>query len=131
MAPNARVAAAVASRDVIGGEVFRGNPELQRSLIRNADVRWEWYPNPGEVVSVAAFGKQFDDPIERVYRATSNTSAPVIEFVNADEAVNWGVELEARKGLAFLGDRLRALSVFSNVTLMLIVSGIVGLKLAS
>ena len=31
------------------------------SLIRNFDARWEWYPAPGEIFSVALFGKQFDE----------------------------------------------------------------------
>jgi TonB-dependent receptor len=98
------------------GEVVRGNAALRRTLIRNADVRWEWYPNPGEALSVAAFAKQFDDPIERIYRLTSGTRGTTFE--NADGAVNYGLELEARKGLGFLSPRLVGVTVFSNLTLM-------------
>ena len=98
------------------GEVVRGNAALRRTLIRNADVRWEWYPNPGEALSVAAFAKQFDDPIERIYRLTSGTRGTTFE--NADGAVNYGLELEARKGLGFLTHRLVGVSIFSNLTLM-------------
>ena len=114
--PEYREIAAVASRDVIGGEVFRGNPDLRRSLIRNADVRWEWYPNPGEVLSVAAFGKQFDDPIERVFRGTSGTR--ITTFQNAKSAINYGLELEMRKQLGTLVDALTPWTVFTNATLM-------------
>src|SRR5690606_37071967 len=86
------------------------------TLIRNADFRWEWYPSPGEVLSLAVFAKRFDSPIERVYRATSGTS--LVTFVNADGAENLGIELEARKRLGFVADPLDALTLFTNVTLM-------------
>jgi outer membrane receptor protein involved in Fe transport len=98
------------------GEIVRGNADLQRTLIQNADVRWEWYPNPGEALSMAVFAKRFDDPIERVYRGTSGTR--VTSFENAESAFNYGVELEARKGLGFLSDGLVGVALFSNVTLM-------------
>lgn len=98
------------------GEVVKGNASLRRTLIQNADVRWEWYPNPGEALSAAVFAKRFDDPIERVYRLTSGTRSTTFE--NADGAVNYGVELEARKGLGFLAERLAGVAVFSNITLM-------------
>jgi outer membrane receptor protein involved in Fe transport len=62
------------------------------------------------------FGKQFDSPIERVYRATSGTS--LVTFVNADAAENVGVELEARKRLGFVADGLESLTMFTNLTVM-------------
>jgi len=114
--PEYREIAAVASRDVIGGEVFRGNPELRRSLIQNADVRWEWYPNSGEVLSLGVFAKRFDDPIERVYRGTSGTR--VTTFENAVRALNYGAELEVRKQLGGVADALAPVTVFTNATLM-------------
>ena len=58
--PEYRELADVQYRDVIGGENVAGNPDLKRTLIRNADVRWEWYPQDGEIVSVAFFAKQFE-----------------------------------------------------------------------
>jgi hypothetical protein len=114
--PEYRELANVQYRDVLGGDNVRGNPDLVRTLIRNADARWEWYPEPGEVLSLGVFAKQFDAPIERVYRATSGTS--LVTFVNAAGADNIGVELEARKRLGFVTDPLEALTAFANVTLM-------------
>ncbi|MGH7449277.1 MAG: TonB-dependent receptor domain-containing protein [Longimicrobiales bacterium] len=114
--PEYRELANVQFREVLGGENVRGNPDLQRTLIRNADARWEWYPNPGEVLSLGVFAKQFDAPIERVYRATSGTS--LVTFVNADAADNIGVELEARKRLGFVADGLESFTMFTNLTLM-------------
>ncbi|MHB1225170.1 MAG: TonB-dependent receptor domain-containing protein, partial [Gemmatimonadaceae bacterium] len=114
--PEYRELAEVQYRDVIGGENVLGNPALRRTLIRNADVRWEWYPDAGEVLSVGVFAKRFEDPIERVYLATSGTR--MVTFVNARAANNVGVELEARKNLGFVADALMPLTVFSNLTLM-------------
>ncbi len=114
--PEYRELAPVQFRDVIGAENVMGNPDLVRSRIVNADVRWEWYPERGELLSVALFGKRFDKPIEQVFLGTSGTR--MLSFANAREAVNYGIELEARKSLRFLADALEPLTLFSNVTLM-------------
>lgn len=114
--PEYREIVPIASRDVIGGEQFRGNPALRRTLIQNADVRWEWYPDIGEVLSVGVFAKRFQDPIERVYRGTSGTR--VTTFENASGARNYGAELEVRKDLGFLGAALSPFTAFSNLTVM-------------
>ena len=114
--PEYRELAPVMYRDVIGAENVRGNPDLQRALIKNFDARWEWYPAAGEVLSIALFGKMFENPIERVYLGTSGTK--VVTFLNAEGATNYGVEIEARKGLGFIGDRFENLTTFVNATMM-------------
>src|SRR5690606_28138294 len=114
--PEYRELAPILYRDVIGGEALIGNASLTRTRITNADVRWEWYPKPGEVLSVAAFAKDFDDPIERVYLATSGTR--INTFVNAEGASNYGIEIEFRKRLGTFSETLEPLSVFANATLM-------------
>ncbi|MGH7520710.1 MAG: TonB-dependent receptor domain-containing protein [Gemmatimonadales bacterium] len=107
--PEYRELSGVQYRDLVFGLNVQGNPGLRRALIQNFDARWEWYPSPAEVISVAAFGKHFDDPIERIIVGT--TGANTISFVNAAGATNYGVELEARKQL---GD----VTLFANTTLM-------------
>lgn len=114
--PEYRELSPIIARDVVGGDDIAGNPDLQRTNVTNADVRWEWYPNAGEVLSLGAFSKNFTNPIERVYRASS--SARQIVYVNADKAEDYGIELEMRKQLDFLAQSLSPLSVFSNVTVM-------------
>ena len=114
--PEYREIVPIASRDVIGGEQFIGNENLKRTLIQNADVRWEWYPDAGEIVSVGAYAKRFDAPIERIYRGTSGTR--VTTFENAEKADTYGLELELRKRLGFVSGALEPLTFFSNVTLM-------------
>ncbi len=114
--PEYRELAPLRFRDVIGGDNIEGNASLIRSLIRNVDLRWEWFPTRTEVFSVSVFGKQFENPIERVYLATSGTR--VVTFQNAESATNYGVELEARTGLAKLASALENVSLFTNATLM-------------
>jgi outer membrane receptor protein involved in Fe transport len=80
-------------------------------------MRWEWYPQTGEVLSVGLFAKKFDLPIERVYRAAGSGTRTVF-YTNAKNADNLGVELEARKNLGFIADGFTPFSLFSNVTVM-------------
>ncbi len=114
--PEYRELAPVTFRDVLGGVSVTGNDKLVRSLINNYDLRYEIFPNSGEVLSIGVFAKQFDAPIERVESATSG--AYQARFQNALRATNVGVELEARKELGFLGEWARAFTGFSNVTVM-------------
>jgi len=114
--PEYRELAPVTFRDVLGGVSVTGNDKLVRSMINNYDVRYEIYPNSGEVFSIGVFAKQFDRPIERVESATSG--AYQARFQNALRATNVGVELEARKQLSFLGQWAQAFTGFSNVTVM-------------
>lgn len=82
--------------DVVGGRAVVGNPELQRALIRNVDLRWEWFPGASEVIAASVFYKDFEDPIERVVQATAQLRT---SYENALGATNAGVELEARREL--------------------------------
>ncbi|MES2523777.1 MAG: TonB-dependent receptor [Gemmatimonadota bacterium] len=114
--PEYRELAPITFRDVLGGVSVTGNDKLVRSLINNYDLRYEYFPNSGEVLSIGVFAKQFDKPIERVESATSG--AYQARYQNAVSATNVGVELEARKQLGFLGAWLSPFSGFTNVTIM-------------
>lgn len=82
--------------DIVGGRAVVGNPDLERSLIRNVDVRWEWFPGAAEVIAASVFVKNFSQPIERFVEPTAQLRT---SFTNAESARNIGLELEARKGL--------------------------------
>ncbi len=79
-----------------------GTPDLKRSSILNADVRYEWYPKAGEVISVGAFYKQFTDPIELRLNSASVATRRQYQFQNAVSADLYGAEFEIRKSLSFL-----------------------------
>lgn len=84
--------------DVVGGRETRGEPTLERALIDNYDLRWEWYPAPMESVSLGGFVKTFQDPIES-YVVASIASRQ--SYTNARGATNKGIELDFRKSLGF------------------------------
>jgi outer membrane receptor protein involved in Fe transport len=77
---------------------LRGNPSLQIADITNADAKWEWFPNPGEVLSLGAFYKYFDSPIEQVFFAAASS---LYSYQNAESGYLYGAELSARKRLDF------------------------------
>lgn len=114
--PEYRELSPVLFREVIGFDNVKGNENLTRALVQNYDLRWEFYPNRAEIISIGVFAKRFDNPIERIYQGTSGTR--IITYVNAKSAENYGVELELRKELAPLGAMFRTLSVAANATVM-------------
>ena len=104
-----------------------GSPNLQRSSILNADVRYEWYPKAGEIVSLGAFYKNFTDPIELRLNSASVATRRQYQFQNAEKASLYGVEAEYRKNLSFISSGAAWLEklyfngnvsvIFSEVTL--------------
>lgn len=78
----------------------RGNPNLQTPRIHNFDLRWEYYPTPAELVSVALFHKYFDNPIETLFVPGAGTGgAKNFTYGNADHAISQGIEIEIKKTL--------------------------------
>jgi TonB-dependent receptor len=76
-----------------------GNPNLKTANIHNVDIRWEYYPTPSEFISFGTFFKYFDNPIETNIKNGADNA--VFEYNNADNAQNYGVEIEIRKSLAY------------------------------
>ncbi|MDO5510864.1 MAG: outer membrane beta-barrel protein [Weeksellaceae bacterium] len=75
--------------------IVTGNPNLQNADIHNIDLRYEWYPSTVETISIGAFYKHFNNPIENILQiVTENRS---MTFDNGDYARNFGAELEIRK----------------------------------
>lgn len=81
-----------------------GNPSLQPAYIHNLDLRYEWYPSGGESFSVALFYKRFDSPIEWTYTVNGGTDL-TYSNKNAKAANNFGIEIDFRKTLDFIGLR--------------------------
>ncbi len=79
-----------------------GNDTLKRGSINNYDVRYEFYPKAGEVMSLGVFYKGFTDPIELLLNEASNGSNRLYRFTNASKANLFGIEAEIRKSLSFL-----------------------------
>lgn len=78
-----------------------GNPDLKTAHIQNVDLRYEFYPSANEAISVALFYKRFDNPIEWTY--IDNGGSYIYTYENAKQADNYGIELDIRKSLDFIG----------------------------
>lgn len=113
--PTFRELAPYVTFSFVGDYLFKGNSDLKRTLITNYDVRWEWFPNPGEIVAVSGFYKNFEHPLENVIRIDIGNNAASIQ--NVDQGMVYGVELEARKRLDFI-DPLRHFLISTNFTLV-------------
>lgn len=93
--------------DFVTDYTVRGNKDLQRSLITNADVRYEIFPSAGQIFSISGFYKDFKKPIEQ-----TNGGNKDFGFQNADKATDYGAEIELRKKLDFLDEQ----GTFKNFT---------------
>ncbi len=94
--------------DYISKRVMQGNPDLKRSRNTNIDLKYEFFPGSGEIISVSGFYKYFKLPIEQI---VSSGSVRNITFQNAESARTSGFEVEFRKKLSFLGQG----SFFNNL----------------
>jgi hypothetical protein len=108
--PNMREMAPYFSFEFVGGFLNNGNPFLQRTLIDNYDLRYEWFPNVGELIAVSVYYKDFENPIERAIVTANNE----IRFLNAPSAWLVGAEFELRKNV---GNLVNSISGLDSKTL--------------
>jgi hypothetical protein len=114
--PEYRELSPVSYYEVLGGATVFGNPGLRRTVVHNADLRWEWFPHTDEVVSVGLFAKRFADPIELILVAT--TGGLTRTYVNGRSAKSYGLEAEARRSLEMVNRRLASVYVMGNAAIV-------------
>ncbi|WP_169316162.1 TonB-dependent receptor [Mucilaginibacter paludis] len=110
--------------DAIQGGLVVGNPSLINQSTQNYDFRWEYFPNPGEVIAVSVFGKRIKNQLYKVFSLQTNGLAatypeyPTIRFENDPNIGKvWGIELEIVKDLGKVWDPLKNLFIGSNLML--------------
>jgi TonB-dependent receptor len=108
--PEQRELAALTLYDFELNSAVQGNPDLVRTKVSNVDLRYEIYPRSGEVFTVGAFYKYFDRPIEQ----NLQQGGAIFEFQNPEKANAYGLELEIRKRLDFVGEGLKNFTVQAN-----------------
>jgi TonB-dependent receptor len=79
------------------GMAVSGNPDLKRSIIRNTDLRWEYYVRKGELIAFTAFYKNISNAIESTFDPSASNYEVI--FFNSKEAQLYGFEIEAKKEL--------------------------------
>ena len=93
---------------------------LRQSVTDNYDLRLEWFPRAGEVISIGAFYKEFTDPVELVTKMTSDQQNFYMYSVNLEKATAKGLEFNIRKSLGFTapGTFLENLYLGGNATII-------------
>ena len=105
----------VLQQEYLGGPIFIGNPELVMSSLDNYDLRLDYTPHEGWLVSASGFYKSVADAIEYAqFEAPQGfvyTSA-----VNYPDGEMLGGELEVRVQARNIDERLDGLSFGVNAT---------------
>ncbi|MDN5349363.1 MAG: hypothetical protein PWQ54_759 [Bacteroidales bacterium] len=109
--------------DPISNRIFNGSlyeypdwdGKLVETRIDNLDIRWEWFLEAGQMVSLSGFYKKFDKPIELVRIPTQQTSTEY-QARNVGDGQLYGFEFELRKDFGFIANALKALSFSGNFT---------------
>jgi hypothetical protein len=114
--PEFRELAGTGFWDFIKYEMIGGNPDLQRSLVHNFDVRFEMFPDAGELIAVSYFHKNIHGAIEEhvtfgSYASRTWTNSPGV-------AENKGWEFELRKSFGFLGEFWKRFSISGNYSII-------------
>lgn len=93
-----------------------GNPNLKQSRTTNLDLSYAIYPSAGQVFSVSAFYKDFENPIEQTLQL--GTSGRTFGYTNSGSATLFGVELEVRRPLNFIHESLSNFTFSTNASVM-------------
>ncbi|HEX8013796.1 MAG TPA: TonB-dependent receptor, partial [Flavobacterium sp.] len=99
------------------GTSMRGNQDLVNSDNYNVDLKYEFFPTSKEMFAVGLFGKKMDNPIERTFTANAAGSM-IITYLNSDDAVLYGAEIEFIYDLGRLTKTFNDLSLGFNTSLM-------------
>jgi outer membrane receptor protein involved in Fe transport len=120
--PTFRELAFVSTDDPISGRTFKGNPSLEPSLIDNYDARFDWNLSEKEILAVSVFYKVLENPIQQTRGSPNikigNESYATHEttFLNSDEAILYGLELEAKISLGRFWEDMDWFKIGSNLT---------------
>jgi TonB-dependent receptor len=101
--------------EYLGGDVFIGNPDLGMSALDNYDIRIDYTPYTGGLVSLSYFYKDITDPIEYVQKVAANVGVYTTPQ-NYPKGKLDGFEIELRQQVGHFWDLLEGLSVGANAT---------------
>ncbi len=110
--PSFRELAPYASFDFVGDFILVGNPNLQRSLTTNFDLRWEFFFSRSEKVAFSLFYKDIKGAIERIDNPIA--ANPEINFRNLDKTKVYGAEVEIKTNLLHVWHRLEHVFISAN-----------------
>lgn len=98
--------------------VVLGNQDLKNSESYNLDLKYELFTDKSEMIAVGLFGKQINDPIERIFIPTASSGGQITTYDNSEQATLFGAELEFILQLSRLSNYLENFSFGFNTSLM-------------
>ena len=100
------------------GKSELGNKNLKDSENLNVDFKYEVFPSNNELFAVGVFGKQINDPIERVFIAGAGGSGQLTTYRNSKQATLFGAEIELLLQLSRVSKSLSNFSFGFNTSIM-------------
>lgn len=110
-----RELAPILQQEFVGGPIFIGNPFLEVASVKNYDLRGDWRPYPGGLISVSWFRKDITNPIEFV-QADADFSFTTARNYPEGKLTGW--EFEIRQDLGHFSRKLTGLKVGANATVI-------------
>lgn len=115
--PDLREVSPATYLDPLTGFPIAGTPGIRTTQVTHYDLRWEWYREAGNNLSIALFYKDMEAPIESV-QSPAQDGPPLIRIANAESGEVYGVEIEFLQGLEVFGKGIwDNLFVSGNITL--------------
>lgn len=95
----------------------RGNPNLQRALADNFDLRYELFPGASEQLLVGAFYKKIKNPIEYTFQPDATRGQDIFYTPgNFGTANNYGAEVDYIKYFSKIGVKANYTYTHSRIT---------------
>lgn len=100
--PDLREVSSATYIDPLTNFPIAGTPGVKTTAITNFDLRWEWYREAGNNLSIGLFYKDMENPIESV-QSPAQDGPPLIRIANAESGEVYGIEMEFLQGLEVFG----------------------------
>ncbi|MEX1024615.1 MAG: TonB-dependent receptor [Planctomycetota bacterium] len=104
----------VLQSEYVGAPIFSGNPDVELARLENYDLRLDYEPKPGSLISASWFRKDISGAIETVQRIIGDFQYTTV--TNYPSGLLTGYEVEVRQDLARIFDRFDGWSVGGNAT---------------
>lgn len=95
---------------------YYGNTKLVNCYINNIDLRYEFFPSNGDMITIGGFYKHFQAPIEA--HLIESGSGLNYNYSNAESAESYGLELDIRKSFRRLENQDNFLRIFKDFVLI-------------
>jgi hypothetical protein len=100
------------------GTIELGNEKVLNSDNYNLDLKYELFPSNKELISVTAFSKAIQNPIERLFKQSAGSGGQIITYDNSKKALLYGVEVEFLFQMERISKSLANFSFGANGSLM-------------